>query len=190
MIIVYTPEGGEPEQYDVRTLLSSEASIVGRTIDKTWPAIKEGLPLDDLDAMRGIVWVLRKRHAPTLRFAEFDPGVEELTTRYDKREIEDWVNNGFAYRATDPTVTIEQVVLALAEVPEAAADPEHARAYIEKCQAEAEGKDPSPAGEASAASEAAPEPTTSSISTSQISEPSTSDSSPTSSTSDPATSTS
>ncbi|MFD8687858.1 hypothetical protein [Streptomyces sp. NPDC059651] len=194
MIIVYTPEGGEPEQYDARTLLSSEASIVARTIDMKWPAIKEGLTRDDLDAMRGVVWVLRKRHAPTLRFAEFDPGVEELTTRYDKAEIEDWVNNGFAYRATDPTVTVEQVVIALADVPESAADPEHARAYIERCrveavEAEAGGKDQAQAQEASAPLEPAPAQTTSATSTSATSEPSTSAFSPTSSTSDPATST-
>ncbi|MEE4493584.1 hypothetical protein [Streptomyces sp. BE230] len=187
MIIVYTPTGGEPEQYDARTLLSSEASIVARTIDKTWPVIKEGLPNDDLDAMRGVVWILRKRHAPTLRFGDFDPGVEELTTRYDKREIEDWVDAGFAYRATDPTVTVEQVVLALSEVPGSAADPEHARAYIEKCQAEAEGKGLSRVEEAP---ESTPELTTSSPSTSQTYEASTSASSPTSSTSGPETSTS
>lgn len=180
MIIVYTPEGEEPQQYDARTLLSSEAAIVARTIDQKWPAIKEGLTRDDLDAMRGVVWVLRKRHAPTLRFAEFDPGVEELTTRYDKREIEDWVDNGFAYRATDPTVTVEQVVLALGEVPESAADPEHARAYIEQCraaaaEADAEGKDHALAEESPAATEAAPEQTTSVPSTSPTSELSTSD---------------
>ncbi|TXS36923.1 hypothetical protein [Streptomyces sp. OR43] len=195
MIIVYTPADGEPEQYDARTLLSSEAAIVGRTIDQKWPAIKEGLTRDDLDAMRGVVWVLRKRHAPTLRFAEFDPGVEELTTRYDKTEIEEWVNNGFAYRATDPTVTIEQVVLALAEVPESAADPEHARAYIERCrveavEAEAGGKDQSQVEEAPAPMESAPEQTTSATRTSAPSEPSTSGSSLISSTSGPATSTS
>lgn len=192
MIIVYTPEGADPEQYDARTLLSSEASIVARTIDEKWPAIKEGLARDDLDAMRGIVWILRKRHAPTLRFGDFDPGVEELTTRYDKREIEDWVDNGFAYRATDPTVTIEQVVIALGEVPESAADPEHARAYIERrrveaVEAESQGKDPAPAEEAPTAAEAAPEQTTSATATSVTSEPSTSASSPTSSTSGPAT---
>lgn len=185
MIIVYTPEGAEPEQYDARTLLASEASIVARTIDKTWPAIKDGLPHDDLDAMRGVVWVLKKRHAPTLRFAEFDPGVEELVSRYDKREVEDWVNNGFAYRATDPNVTVEQVVIALSEVPEAAADPEHARAYIERCraeaaEAEAQGKDQDLAEEAPTAAESAPEQTTSATSTSATSEPSTSASSPTS----------
>lgn len=179
MIIVYTPKDGEPEQYDVRDLLSSEASIVARTIDQTWPTIKEGLPADDLDAMRGIVWVLRKRHAPTLRYAEFDPRVAELTSRFDKTEVQNWVDAGFALRATDPDMSVERVVLALRQVEETAADPDHARAYIEKrtAEAEAQGKDPAPV---EPAAEVTPEPMTSSPSTSAISEPSTSGSSLTS----------
>ncbi|WP_331719534.1 hypothetical protein OG693_39660 (plasmid) [Streptomyces sp. NBC_01259] len=177
MIIAYTPQGGEPEHYDARTLLASEASIIARTIDLKWPQVKEGLADDDLDSMRGVVWVLKKRHAPTLRFGDFDPGVDELTTRYDKREIEDWVDNGFVIGLADPVVTPEQVALALRKAPESAADPEHARAYIEKCRAEAEagGKDSAPAEETA---DLAAAPTTSSAPTSSTSELSTSDSSP------------
>lgn len=179
MIIVYTPQDGEPEQYNVRDLLSSEASIVARTIDMKWPEIREALPADDLDAMRGIVWVMKKRHEPTLRFGDFDPRIDEMVTRFDKREVEDWVDAGFAFRATNPDLDIDKVLLGLQQVEAAAADPEHARAYIEKCTAaaEAQGKDQPPAEEAPAA---APGPTTSSTSTSPRPEPSTSDSSPTS----------
>lgn len=187
MIILYTPEGGEEERYDARTLLSSEASIVARTIDMKWPAVKDGLAEEDLDAMRGVVWVLKKRHDPTLRFSAFDPGVDEMVTRCDKREVEEWVDGAFAINAADPEVTPAQIAHALREVPAAAADPDHARAYIDKLQAEAEaeGKDPEPVE----AAQAVPEPTTSSTSTSATSEPSTSDSSLTSSTSDPTPST-
>lgn len=180
MIIVYTPAGGEPEHYDARTLLSSEASIVARTIDAKWPQVRAGLAEDDLDAMRAVVWVLRKRSNPTLRYGEFDPGVEELTTLYDKREIEDWVDSGFAFGLADPSVTVDQVVAALSGAPASAADPEHARAYIEKCRAEAEA-----GGKGSASAELTAdglELTTSSAPTSPNSELSTSDSSPTSST--------
>ncbi|GGY81105.1 hypothetical protein CP967_08665 [Streptomyces nitrosporeus] len=179
MIISYTPAGGDPERYDARTLRTSEASIVARTIDKTWPQVREGLAEDDLDAMRAVVWVLRKRQDPTLRYGDFDPGVDELTTLYDKDEIEDWVDAGFALGLADPDVTVDQVVVALSGAPKSAADPDHARAYIEKCRAEAEaGK--APAGEAVPEMADAPEQTSSSPSTSRISGPSTSDSSPTS----------
>ncbi|WP_406143770.1 hypothetical protein [Streptomyces anulatus] len=151
MIVVFTPAGGEPEQYDARSLLASEASIVARTVDKTWPEVKAGLADEDLDSMRGVVWVLKKRHNATLRFGEFDPGVEELVTRYDKDEVETWVDGAFSLQAADPDLTPERIVQALADVPDAAADSEHATAYIEKCRVEA-GKDlePEPQAETSA----------------------------------------
>lgn len=178
MIIVYTPEGGEPEHYDARSLLTSEASIVARNIDMKWPEIKAGLPDEDLDAMRGVVWVLKKRNNLQLRFGDFDPGIETMVIRYDKTEVENWVSGGFGLLDTDPTMTVEQIAEALSGVPDAAADPEHARAYIEKCRAEAAaGKDvPEPGPEA----QAAPARTRSAKKTSSSSEPSTSDSSPTS----------
>ncbi|GAA2929876.1 hypothetical protein [Streptomyces enissocaesilis] len=178
MIIVYTPEGGEPEHYDARSLLASEASIVARTIDQTWPQIKEGLPDEDLDAMRGVVWVLKKRHQPTLRFGDFDPGVEEMVTRCDQREITDWVTGAFAIREKEPDVTTEQIVQALREVPAAAVDPAHAEALIKELAEGPKGLAPETGPEAESMS-----------ATLTSSESSTSDSSLTSSTSTPTEST-
>ncbi|WP_148083878.1 hypothetical protein [Streptomyces sp. 840.1] len=174
--MVYTPAGGEPEQYDARTLLTSEASIVARTIDMKWPQIKEGLSVEDLDAMRAVTWVLKKRHNPSLRFGEFDPGVDEMVTRCDKQEIENWVDGGFQLNAADPDLSPADIAHALREVPAAAMDPDHARAYIEQCQAAAEagGKDLAPTAEG------APVPTSSAPSTSATPELSTSAFSPTS----------
>ncbi|KPL29066.1 hypothetical protein JI76_28500 [Streptomyces anulatus] len=170
MIVVYKPADGEPEQYDARSLLASEASIVARTVDMKWPEVKAGLADEDLDAMRGVVWVLKKRHAPTLRFGEYDPGVDEMVTRYDKDEVEAWVDGAFSLQAADPDLTPERIVQALADVPDAAADPEHAKAYIEKCRAEAEaGKDPEPEPQPETS---APERKTSATKTSAPSEPS------------------
>lgn len=184
MIIIYTTPGGESEEYDSRTLLSSEASIVARTIDQKWAQVKEGLGAEDLDAMRGVVWVLKKRHQANLRFGEFDPGVDDMVTRCDDREIEDWVDNAFAMHVADPDITPEQIANALHEVPEAAADPDRARAYIEKKRAEAEsgGKDPEavPAPAEPAPAEPAPGPKKSAPKTSATSGTSSSGSSPTS----------
>lgn len=175
MIIVYTPADGEPERYDARSLLASEASIVARAIDQKWPQVKEGLADEDLDAMRGVAWVLKKRHNPTLAFDEFDPGVDELVTRYDKREVENWVTRAFGLLVPGSDVTVEQVAAGLHQVPTAAADPEHARAFIEQCRAEATGgKDGTPG------TAPAPARTKSRSKTSSSSEPSTSVSSPTS----------
>lgn len=170
MIVVYKPADGEPEQYDARSLLASEASIVARTVDMKWPQVKAGLADEDLDAMRGVVWVLKKRHNATLRFGEFDPGVDEMVTRYDRDEVETWVDGAFSLHGTDPELTPERIVQALIEVPDAAADPEHATAYIEKCRSEAEaGKDPEPEPQPTAP---APARKTSAKKTSASSEPS------------------
>lgn len=175
MIIVYTPAGGQPTQYDARTLVASEASIVARTIDQKWPEVKANLVDEDLDAMRAVVWVLRKRTEPTLTYDGYDPGVDELVTRYDKREIENWVTRTFGLLVPGSDMTVEQVAASLREVPNAALDPEHARAFIEQCRAEAAGgKDGTPA------TAPAPARTKSRSRTSSSSEASTSASSPTS----------
>jgi hypothetical protein len=172
MIIIYTPDGGEPEQYDARSLLTSEASIVGRAIDMKWQEIKDGLRDEDLDAMRGVVWVLKKRSTPQLRFGEFDPGVDEMVTRYDRREIEEYIANSCRVVSANPDATPAEIVEALSGLENAAADREHALAAI---QAVADGpKAPAPEDELGTEGTQPP--------TSPSAEMSTSGSSPTSST--------
>lgn len=142
MIIVYTPAGGEPEHYDARTLRTSEASIVARTVDMKWNEIKEGLGDGDLDAMRGVVWVLKKRANPSLRFGEFDPGVDEMVSRFDQREVVDYVTRMADIAAKDPDITREQLVDALANVPDGAADRAHAEAVVKEMLEGPKGPDP------------------------------------------------
>lgn len=185
MIIVYTPADGEPEHYDARTLKVSEVSIVSRTVDMRWPEIKQGLADDDLDAMRGIVWVLKKRSQPSLRFGEFDPGVDEMVTRLDKTEVEEYVAGAVALARQDPSVTSEDIAGALAQLPAAAVDPEHAERIIrEMTEDPKDSAAPGPDSVPSPAETPGPSPESTS------SEPNTSDSSPTSSTSHPQPSTS
>lgn len=157
MIIVYTPAGGEAEHYDARTLLVSEASIVARTIDQKWPEVREGLAHEDLDAMRGVVWVIKKRSNPSLRFGEFDPGVDDMVTRMDKSEVETYVAEAIALAAQDTDVTGEQIAYALRNLPAAALDPEHAEAVIRDMTADP--KDGAQAAAERTADDAAPSPT-------------------------------
>lgn len=174
MIIVYAPAGGEEQHFDARTLRVSEVSIVSRTIEQKWPQIQQGLADEDLDAMRGVAWVLAKRTTPSLRFGDFDPAVDELTTRMDKAEIESYVTGAVLIARQEPDATedrvrelVEGVVLA------AALDTEHAQRTIDKALAEAPKDQPETVG-----------PSSDGLTTgSTSSEPSTSDSSPTSSTS-------
>jgi hypothetical protein len=180
VIVVYTPEGGEPEHFDASSLRVSEAAIVQRTVDMKWQEILAGLEQDDLDAMRGIVWVIKKRTQPALRFGEFDPGVTELTSRMDNKEIQRWLDA--TLDAVDPELdweTIEGIIgPRLAEV---AVDPEYARellgarATVPKETAEDSGQQP----EETPADSPSPSPT------SPTPETSTSGSSLTSSTSHP-----
>ncbi|MEV8043569.1 hypothetical protein AB0P02_06910 [Streptomyces griseoluteus] len=181
MFVVYTPEGEEPQHYDATRLRTSEAVIVQRTVDKTWQEILRGLESDDLDAMRGIVWVLRKRAEPSLRWGDFDPGVTELTTRMSNKEVEQVIRDSFDMGEANEEVTPDVVADILrARIGQVAIDPEYAFRLIDKLAAEGKaGTDPGPdlqppADEAAAGS---PSPTSSGPETS------TSDSSPTSSTS-------
>lgn len=183
MIIVYTPAGGEPEHYDAKSLLVSEVSIVSRTIDMRWPAIKEGLAEDDLDAMRGIVWVLKKRNQPSLRFGEFDPGVSDMVVRLDKTEVENWVAEAVRIATQDPEVTREQIANAMKDLPGMALDAAHAQAVIKEMAEDP--KDDEPQERAALPSDDGPSLSLESTS----SELSTSASSPTSSTSTPTEST-
>jgi hypothetical protein len=185
VIVVYTPEGGEPEQYDASSLRVSEAAIVQRTIDMKWQQVLSGLEEDDLDAMRGIVWVIKKRTQPALRFGEFDPGVTELTSRMDNKEIQRWLDA--TLDAVDPELdweTIEGIIgPRLAEV---AVDPEYARQLLAARatgpKETAEDSGPQPELDPIPADSPSPSPTSSTPETP------TSDSSLTSSTSHPETS--
>ncbi|MFD8797205.1 hypothetical protein [Streptomyces atroolivaceus] len=165
MIIVYTPEGGEQEQYDARKLLSSEAAVVARTLGMKWPQVKEALGEDDPEAMRAVAWVMRKRQDPQLRFSDFDPGVDEVSTKWDQREITDFVTEAVKVQAPEDERDLFFRILV-----RNAADPAHAEALIKEC-ADSDPKAPAANG------------------TSGNSETSTSDSSLTSATSDLPTST-
>ncbi|MEU2181229.1 hypothetical protein [Streptomyces thermolilacinus] len=174
MIIVYTPEGGEPEHYDARTLRVSEAAIASRTADMKWGDLKTGLQDEDLEAMRAVVWVIKKRTQPSLRYGEFDPGVEEMVTRLDRDEITQWVEAAAGIAAQEPDLTAETLQAILAHIPPTALDREHADEAVARALDEFEAGRPKGAP--------SPEPSTgeSPTPTSIESEPSTSASSPTS----------
>jgi hypothetical protein len=185
VIVVYTPEGGEPEHYDASSLKVSEAAIVQRSVDMKWQEILTGLEQDDLDAMRGIVWVIKKRTQPSLRFGEFDPGVTEMTSRMDNKEIGRWLDA--TLDAIDPELdweTIEGIIGP--RLGEVAVDPEYARQLLDAratVPKETAEDGPQPEAQETPADSPSPSPTSSTPATVS------SDSSLTSSTSHPETST-
>lgn len=172
MIIVYSPAEGEPEHFDARSLRVSEVSIVSRAIDQKWPLIKQGLTEDDLDAMRGIAWVIKKRRQPSLSFSDFDPGIEELTTKLDKAEVVTWITEALAIASSDTEVTGDELAEALRGLSDIAFDPAHAEAMIEEMVNSPKGSGEKPALEEaslSTQSKTSPESTNSESSTSDSS---------------------
>ncbi|MEV0470208.1 hypothetical protein [Streptomyces prunicolor] len=168
MIVIYTPKGGEPEKYDASSLKVSEASIVQRTVEMKWQQILSGLEQDDLEAMRGIVWVIKKRSQPSLRWGDFDPGVLEMTSRMDDDEIERWITNMVANADADlEWETIRTIIDG--RLDEVAANPERARAVLTaqapspKAEAPEEGSESEPEAptETEAAGTSSPSPTSS-----------------------------
>lgn len=87
MIIVYTPEGGEPERLNAGRLRTSEIQIAERTADRPWDALKAGLKDGDATSVRTVAWVVKKRTEPNLRFGQFDPYEDELAVKLDDREV-------------------------------------------------------------------------------------------------------
>lgn len=139
MIIVYSPEGGTAEEFDVRTLLTSEASIAQKTVDKKWAEIKAGIANDDPEAMRVVAWLLSKRANPPLRYKDFDPGVEELAAYLDRSEVERFVAEAFRLIRQNPDLPAEAVDQTLARCVAEAHDKEHAEALIRDMRTPDEG---------------------------------------------------
>ncbi|MFD4934506.1 hypothetical protein [Streptomyces virginiae] len=93
MIILYRPaDGGEEQQFDMRRVRTSEAAIVQKAADMKWGEIKLGVREDDPTSLRGVVWILMKREQPNLRWGDFDPENDELTSRFDAREVAGYVD--------------------------------------------------------------------------------------------------
>ncbi|MEU3426591.1 hypothetical protein [Streptomyces gardneri] len=174
MIIVHTPADGDVERFDFRSVRTSEASIITSLVsaDLSWQQVKARLHEDDPDVMRVIAFVIKKRSNPSLRIGDFDPAVDELAVKLDRKEIDGWAELA-AERIGGFDGPAEMAELALGTILDEADDVDYARATIQRLLA---GKFPAaPDG----AKDSNSGPTTGE---STSSGPSISDSSPTSST--------
>lgn len=146
MIIVYTPrDGGEEQQFDFADLLTSEASIAQRTIDRDYDGLRAGVGAKDPEVLRVVGWILKKRHEATLRFKDFDPYVTELDGKFDKRETRAYIDQAFQIvDSSEEEVTEEEVSQAMQMCIEQAADKDHARQLIADVTAAREARDEDP----------------------------------------------
>lgn len=141
MIIVYTPEGGEPERLDAGRLRASEIQIAESNSDRPWDQLKSGLLDADITAVRVLAWVIKKRQNPTLRLSAFDPFEDELKVKLDSREVHGYARELFGRYGQDPA----ELAGAWAELRAAADDPQVAEIAIkEQEQTAAEDGTPGP----------------------------------------------
>lgn len=128
MIIIHTPDGGEPERLDAGRLRASEIQIAESNSDRPWALLKGGLVDGDITAIRVLAWVIKKRQNPTLRLSAFDPFEDEVQVKLDAKETHRYAAEMFARYGKDP----EELAGAWAELREAADDPAIADAAIKE----------------------------------------------------------
>ncbi len=93
MILRYAPPGVEAQVWDLSAVrfLSSEAETVERTTDSDWGYVNSVPALvvrAAPTARRAIAWVLLKRADPTLRYAAFDPALDDITVKLGQGDYE------------------------------------------------------------------------------------------------------
>ena len=138
MIIHFLPQDGEPQRYDAGRLRASEIQKVESTAGANWRDVKEAMRNGDINALRTVAYVVRKRGEPTLKFGEFDPFEDELRVKLDDREVRHYAE-GFVEKYGDSP---EDLADAFDELREAADNPEVAEQAIADVTAP---KDPAPA---------------------------------------------
>ncbi|MFE5090599.1 hypothetical protein ACFRCI_09385 [Streptomyces sp. NPDC056638] len=143
MIIVYTPEGGEPQHLNAGRLRTSEIQIIERTADRPWDSLRDGLKEADVTAMRTVAWVIKKREDPSLRFAQFDPYEDELVVKLDDREVSKFAEALMKVYGDDP----EKLAEAWDELRNTAINQEFADAAIAEQTAGPKADSASPASQ-------------------------------------------
>ncbi|WP_405769321.1 hypothetical protein OG539_32845 [Actinacidiphila glaucinigra] len=93
MLLRYAPPGTEGQVWDLSTVrfLSSEAETVERTTDKEWAYVNSVAALVIRavpTARRAVAWVLLKRQDPQLRYAQFDPALDDISVKLGQDDYE------------------------------------------------------------------------------------------------------
>lgn len=88
MIFTYKPEGGEVQTWRITTgrLLSPEMEAIERVTETFYPQWNQSLLNGSVSAARALLWVLRKRENPTLKYDEVQFTYDEFDLEYDLDE--------------------------------------------------------------------------------------------------------
>jgi hypothetical protein len=140
VIITYSPEGAEAQHLDAGRMRASEIQIIERTADGHWDEIREAMSNGDINALRTVAWMVKKRTEPALRFTDFDPWEGELRVRLDAREVRGYATRIFDKYRDNP----DDLAEAFDELRDSAFDRADADAAIADVTAP---KDPAPTEE-------------------------------------------
>lgn len=89
MIVVYKPEGEAEQSWDLDEVKPTfaEAKAAERAGAFAWQQMRAELDDGNLNALQAVVWVLRKRGEPTLKFEDLDDlPLGSVETRYSDVE--------------------------------------------------------------------------------------------------------
>ncbi len=96
MIITYVQDGDTTERVSTGDLSAIEAAAIEEAIGGVpWRVIEDRLRLQDPTAMRAVLWAVRRRDEPELKFPDFDvPGWRHrLRARIERFEIDETLAN-------------------------------------------------------------------------------------------------
>lgn len=89
MKLTYTPEDGEPQvwSFSADKLMTTEAEAVEKVTGMSYDEFGTALVRGRATAKRAVVWVLRKRSEPTLRYSAVDFPMGALAVELDVDEL-------------------------------------------------------------------------------------------------------
>lgn len=125
MIISYTRDDGSLERVSTDDLSAIEAASIEEVVGELWRVVEDRLRGQDPTAMRAVLWAVRRRSEPSLKFDTFDvPGWRRrLKARIERAEIDDVLDNIVAEAlAANEDASIEAMLPHLRKLADSQAD--------------------------------------------------------------------
>jgi hypothetical protein len=112
MILVYAPEGGEPQEWEVdpTDFRMSEIKELELLSGKSWTDYWPSLGVKSVGDVRPLVYLLCKRDKPDVKYRDIDPRLREVELKFPEDEVE---MVRAAIEANDAIVDKEQALAAL-----------------------------------------------------------------------------
>lgn len=126
MILVYRPTEGDEKRWDLddTKVTFAEAKAAEHAGGFRWAERTGELTQGNVSALQAILWILRKREEPTLRFADLeDLDVDSVDTEYgaaEKSFMRGFIENNAELTAEDKAAAIAALGFTAEEAAESA----------------------------------------------------------------------